>query len=518
MNEKKKLSRKQKGIALLICVFALLLVTGIALSLLGMADTETAINANYRDSQKAYFSALGGIQEARVRLLSGSTTIPVGMPSGSNATGVYYILNSNGSDDIQPWTTTNALFDDELCHENFPGLSTLSTDANALSPNLPCITSQGASGWYTTITSGDPNTGTAAALDYKWVRISLKENRSAYPFTVADASISANNNKPICWDGLKQFPLPAGMASCTDHTTNLYYEPVYRVASLARTRRGTRRMVLAEVANTPPLITNAAVDSQDHVTLNGQLTVNGFDYCNCDTSRCTSTTTGNGNNAVTTWTCPSYVGSTTTCDNSRWAIYASSTIDNPTSSEQLISGRNPPTAQNQTFPYDINSYIDLYKNSGTNATGAPYNYTCTPATATSNADCGSHATQNFGTPPPFPPNPPSNPGGTPQITYVPGNLQITGGSVGDGILIVDGDLDIHGGLQFYGLILVRGVVKFTGGGSDATNIYGAVLAGQESYVDNTLGGSANINFSSCALTQTQIPMPPKLLSIREATY
>jgi hypothetical protein len=95
---------------------------------------------------------------------------------------------------------------------------------------------------------------------------------------------------------------------------------------------------------------------------------------------------------------------------------------------------------------------------------------------------------------------------------------MTGGSVGSGILIVDGDLDIHGGLQFYGLILVRGVVKFTGGGSDATNIFGAVLAGQESYVDNTLGGSASINFNSCALKQNQTPQPPRLISIREATY
>jgi hypothetical protein len=68
------------------------------------------------------------------------------------------------------------------------------------------------------------------------------------------------------------------------------------------------------------------------------------------------------------------------------------------------------------------------------------------------------------------------------------------------------------------LILVKGVVKFTGGGNDTTNIYGAVMAGQESYVDNTLGGSAVIQYNQCAFKNLNQPSPATLLSIREATY
>jgi hypothetical protein len=105
-----------------------------------------------------------------------------------------------------------------------------------------------------------------------------------------------------------------------------------------------------------------------------------------------------------------------------------------------------------------------------------------------------------------------------QVTYVPGNLQITGNSQGNGVLIVDGDLDIHGGLNFYGMILVRGVVKFTGGGAQATNVFGAVLAGQESLVDNTLGGSADIQFDQCALSRRMINNPPVMLVQREVMY
>ena len=102
-----------------------------------------------------------------------------------------------------------------------------------------------------------------------------------------------------------------------------------------------------------------------------------------------------------------------------------------------------------------------------------------------------------------------------QITYVPGNVHLSGNAQGNGVLVVDGNLDINGGLQFYGLIIVRGVISFTGGGSAGVNIYGAVLAGQQSYVDTTLGGSANIYFNFCALPQGSRDQPPRVLSFRE---
>jgi hypothetical protein len=59
------------------------------------------------------------------------------------------------------------------------------------------------------------------------------------------------------------------------------------------------------------------------------------------------------------------------------------------------------------------------------------------------------------------------------------------------------------------------VISFTGGGSSGVNIYGAVLAGQQSYVDNTLGGSASIYFDYCSLPQGNQNQPPRVLSFRE---
>jgi len=554
MNTKCPRKKKQRGIALLIVIFALLLVTGIALAMMSSSTTETQVERNYRDSQRAYFAALAGIQEARVRLLTENTNVQSGggggilpngltnngMPGDTNPTGVVYIINKkSGSETVTPWdkSASSLYYDDELCHEIFPGLGTWG-DTNQFNSNVPCTSIPSTSTWYQTKTSTDPNTGTSAALSYKWVRISMKERRSGYPYNVT--SSSTYDNRPICYDGSHEVPLPLTWTSCNQNNT---YETVYRVASLAVVPNplggaGTRRMVVAEVAKTPPLMTNAAVDSQDHVTLNGQLNINGWDSCSCtlhygsngyDTTNCTVTPNADG---TTTTTCPSRTPYS--CDNSKYAIYASGSVDQATSSETLVSGQNPAVVQNQPWTYDINNLINTYKQGAVAVTGAPYNYTCTAPTydtngnLISNGTCGTRSSQTFGIPPTFPPTYNSTTGAlittgqtpTPysQATYVPGNLQLTSSSKGSGILIVDGDLDIHGGLQFYGLILVRGVIKFTGGGSDATNIIGAVLAGQESYVDNTLGGSAVIDFNSCALKQNSIPQPPRLLSIREATY
>ena len=50
------------------------------------------------------------------------------------------------------------------------------------------------------------------------------------------------------------------------------------------------------------------------------------------------------------------------------------------------------------------------------------------------------------------------------------------------------------------------------------NIYGAVIAGQESLVDNVLGGSAVIDYDYCALPQPDKTKPPRTLAFRELNF
>ncbi len=544
MNTKLSMRRKsgtsgEEGIALLMCIFALLLLTGVALALMYMSDTEQAINNNYRDSERAYFGAMAGLQDARIQMRKNKASdpwpvwVPTTMPTIAAGSGVTYITNPNNQGASQPWqpSANNLLMDRQLCNENFATFG----GTLLVGSNVPCASVPGGNFWQERAVSRDPNRGTAAAMDYRWVRITRKSNRSSAPYYVAGSVAAVGPDVQMCWNGSQQLPLDPAYARCEDVPSTPRGETtVFRLTSFAMAPGGTPRTLQMDVAENPPFLTNAAVDSQDHVTLNGKLDVNGFDFCTCNTNSCTTDpVTGIRSCTGKTWS----TGAVQQCDNTKWAIYASNTVDNPNKSETLVAGPNPPVVQNQPWLFNIPAMINELKNSAGTVDvtqTAPYNWSCTAATSTSNASCGTHSGGMYGVPPAFPPSPVDDPtynsaygscsGGVgpgcpnPQVTYVPGNLQITGGSVGNGILIVDGDLDIHGGLQFYGLILVRGVVKFTGGGSDATNIYGAVLAGQESYVDNVLGGSAYIQYNACALRNSRKPQPPTTISFHELAY
>src|SRR5258707_3988064 len=64
-------ANEERGIALFMAIFALLLLSAIAAGFMFLANTETMINSNYRQSQLAYFAARAGVQEARVRIMKG---------------------------------------------------------------------------------------------------------------------------------------------------------------------------------------------------------------------------------------------------------------------------------------------------------------------------------------------------------------------------------------------------------------------------------------------------------------
>lgn len=493
-----RISTNSRGVALLACLLSLLLLTAVGLALIYLGDAETRINDNFRSSQQAYFASMAGLQNVRERMMPINTAPhkivpPVTMPGSSNS--VLYVLNPAGSSDaVAPADATSNYYDQQLCRE-------------MAAQNITCPLPS--SNITTTTENGPPYLNTAAALPYKWVRINRKANASVAPYYNNGSSSGTTLTTQVCWNGVSELPvtlLPVTDCALSAGSDPAGWTPVYELTSLAMTASGASRLLQMEVAQDPPLVTRGAVDSQDHVDLNGSLMVNGWDYCTC---QCTTSRVGGQN--VTT--CTNRAG--LVCDGTHFAIYAAGTVDNPTPSETLIAGTTLPVVQNQPWPWDMDGLITRYKNaSGTvYATQAPYSWSCP------GGDCGTRSGQALGVPPNFPPSPVNNPTGpsnmSRQVTYVPGNVQLTGGAQGNGVLVVDGNLNIHGDLNFYGLILVRGVISFTGGGSSGVNIYGAILAGQQSYVDTTLGGSANIYFDFCSLPQGSQDQPPRVLSFRE---
>ncbi|HEY2497151.1 MAG TPA: PilX N-terminal domain-containing pilus assembly protein [Candidatus Angelobacter sp.] len=515
-----KQMKSQRGIAMMVALLALLLLSAIGLGLMFMADTENSVNNNYRDSQKAYFAARAGAEQARLLLSSNTalsnTALGLSMPTSSANTGILYLTNPTGGEPINPsGTASNRYLDDQLCWEKYTGLPLIpgSGPCGSNSQNNQLLTSSTA---FTTSTMSAPGVGGSDALPFKWVRITNKQNLIG-PLGVKVAGTAANNLQ-VCWDGKEEVPISAG--TCATQSPQAM-TPVWMLTSLAVTPKmgnnaGSRRIVQMEVALVPPIVPPGTVAAQAPINLQGNLQVNGYDNC-----KCTATETSRPGQ---------------TCDGSHVAVYSAQGVSNSGQQKGLVSGlgngmttydangnvtSQGATAQNQPWPYDVNQMILDYKSSAQNAaTTAPWNFSCTG----SPADCGSPAGAQFGG---FPTGLPSAPvfaaNNGPAQVYIPGSVHLTGDAQGSGILIIDGDLEINGGLAFYGLILVKGKIRFTGGGSEKVNLYGAMLAGEDvnasdAAILDTIGGSFSFQYDSCALKLFPSQGPPKLLATHEIMY
>ena len=95
--------RNENGIALLISIFVLLLISVVAIAMIVASGTETSLAGNYRSSTNVYYAALAGLEEVRGRLLRNSPDYvlkadanflpPPGTPLAIGD--VRYILNPN---------------------------------------------------------------------------------------------------------------------------------------------------------------------------------------------------------------------------------------------------------------------------------------------------------------------------------------------------------------------------------------------------------------------------------------
>jgi hypothetical protein len=530
--------KSQRGIAMMVALLALLLLAAIGMGMMFMADTENSVNNNYRDSQKAYFAARAGAEQARLLLVKDATVnakaFALGMPTSAGQTGMVYLLNPTGGETIDPTTlgasspslATNPFMDDQLCWERYANLG--------LTPGTGSCGSNG-SGTQLLTTNASfqaavmaaPGSAAADALPFKWVRITNKQNLMGAMSATTKVNGALPVGNQVCWDGSTEI-VSILATPCQNQTPALM--PVWELTSLAVTPKvganpGSRRMVQMEVALNPPLIPPAPISVQAPVSLQGSYVLNAYDNC-----ACSCTTTGNGNNQVTA--CLPRAGQpVNACASSAHAIYTQNDVStNGNSGTTTTSFGADPTSTASVqhvnpWPNSLNidNLINKYKAGAT----LP-NYTCsgtqdlttTPATY---KNCGTQTSQHFGTYPSGLPTEPALGSYTPVTEYIPGSVHLTSDASGSGILIVDGDLDINGGLNWYGLILVRGKVSFTGGAGASTNLFGAILAGDDVNASNqpqtdNFGGSINFQYDVCALKRLGGTTPPQLLATHEIMY
>src|SRR3954453_6579344 len=118
------MKRDERGMALMLALFALLLLSGIGLCMVLASTTETHIDANYGGSLRSYYAAHSGLEEVRDRIrYPSSTSAPTGLANhlptdvAGNPKGVLYVLNPDGGETVDPTDPTSPYFDVQLCHD-----------------------------------------------------------------------------------------------------------------------------------------------------------------------------------------------------------------------------------------------------------------------------------------------------------------------------------------------------------------------------------------------------------------
>src|SRR5438046_10043439 len=93
--------KPEEGIALIISIFVLMLISVVAIALIVSSGTESALAGNYRSSTGVYYAALSGLEEARGGLVPKNpdafkTTDPANLlpPPGTslNLGATYYLM------------------------------------------------------------------------------------------------------------------------------------------------------------------------------------------------------------------------------------------------------------------------------------------------------------------------------------------------------------------------------------------------------------------------------------------
>src|SRR5258708_37115979 len=141
MNGKRYSRWSQRGAALLIAIFTLLLIGAIAVGLIMMAATQSSISANYKSSLQAFYNARAGLEEGRGRLFPGNANALSlsGFPPVVPIHQVWYIINPASGETVDPQGSPATYADLEYANEWGIPLSSASVQPYIASDAaLPC--------------------------------------------------------------------------------------------------------------------------------------------------------------------------------------------------------------------------------------------------------------------------------------------------------------------------------------------------------------------------------------------
>jgi hypothetical protein len=484
MERAKRRPEAERGAALVIAIFSLMLISVVATAMVLTAGTQSAIRSNYKSAMQAFYDAKAGLEEARGRLWTSNPDTaavstcafpnPGGMPLGQ----VCYIVNASGNEVVNPLDLSagNPYADFEYKDE----WGSAVTSATGVQPFINS-TSTAASG------------GIAGPL-YKWVRITPRTEASG-GLAISGGTQRASNL--LYFDGAHQTSVGGPGTGAAQ---------VLTITSLAVTPYGSRRMLQYTVA--APALSSALPTFPAAVTLDG----NGF------TSPSGNGTIGgssnvqlNGNDGSAPSGTPSGVpaiGYTNSNDASAVTKAASpaTNYSSPDNTPAVGVVSLPPLLQT---PGGLDSLVQSITRG---------------ADLVLNPPSGTQADQNSLT---------LMSAANPMVVVVNGDFHLThssgkGAFTGYGLLLVTGTLYYDPDDSWNGIILVvgRGVFDGSQHGSNG-QINGTVLVantrdssgnlltslGAPSF--NLAGGGQGIHYNSQLVTNAEASMTYQVLSFRE---
>jgi hypothetical protein len=502
-------SRRERGVALLIAIFSLMLISVVAIALIVSSGTDSALASNYRTSASAYYAALAGIEEARGRLL-GTNANPIALPATPmDLTQVVYIINPLNGEPISPENGSNAsTYPDNEYKQEF-GVDV-------------------ASRTITKINSVSPVAGMPGPL-YKWVRINAVTEKSLGNGPTGNGTTGVDVNgdgtvdqiTPLFYDpanmNASRNAMAPGLIETLAPPATAQPSQALEITSYAVLPNGSQKMLQAVVrplvefpSLTAPGFTAALTLAGNNVTFTGPgpgtngFVISGQDPCP---------------NAPVMLPAIGYTIDPSTGDKSQPNIVAGA---NPTSnyigSSTVSSPPPPPPAApgsivNVGSTLNLNwltpSGLDAVVQDITNGADSVINGPATPSSFPSGMSAGH-----------------------PMTIVVNGDLDLNGWhNTGYGLLLVTGTLHYDPDATWEGVVLVIGQGNFVStrggtGGIDGTvfvantrDASGNLLTnlGASSFSQTGPGSNAGrgINYNSCWVRSAMGPITYKVLSFRE---
>jgi hypothetical protein len=497
--------RREAGIALLISIFILLLISVVAIALVVSSGTESSLAGNYRSATGVYYAALSGLEEARGRLLSKNsdafaTTNSSGFlpPAGTalNMGDTYYLINPVGGETITPWVSGSTYEDKQFAIEFGP--SGFATPTNP-SPTALSV-------W---------NRNPLLALNlpgplYKWVRINAVSENSAG--VDADNDSLANNTVPLYYDGA--------------HFSNnpLAGPQVLELTALAVLPNGSQKIVQYLAAPVPVSLSFPAA-----------LTLDGNNVLYSAPTSISYMVSGNDHDIV--GSCNPVAPPVTAVgyiydppDTSRAHILTQIPIGPPASADrrpQYPSGAAPlPSVNSVSVQANMQTVGGL--NSLVQNISQVADKVINPTPVDPTTGLGTATQANF---------PAGMSSSNPMTIVVNGNLDLNGWhNTGYGLLVVTGELKYDPDASWKGIVLVIGVGKLSSSKGGSGDFHGAMLLantvntttspytplspptvapGVPNYAFTPGSGGNGIYYSNCWI-QTSIPSGGyKILSFHE---